>query len=115
VNDRPVEERVVPSLEQWLASFINADFIITDSFHGCVLAIMLHKRFIATGNSRRGMARLNSLLSMFGLEMRLVHGIDPEDDGEFFLSDIDWEETDRILAERRALSLDFLRVSLGMK
>ena len=115
VNDRPVEERVVPSLEQWLASFINADFIITDSFHGCVLAIMLHKRFIATGNSRRGMARLNSLLSMFGLEMRLVHGIDPEDDGEFFLSDIDWEETDRILAERRALSLDFLRVSLGME
>jgi hypothetical protein len=76
---------------------------------------MLHKRFIATGNSRRGMARLNSLLSMFGLEMRLVHGIDPEDDGEFFLSDIDWEETDRILAERRTLSLDFLRVSLGMK
>lgn len=115
VNDRPVEERVVPSLEQWLASFINADFIITDSFHGCVLAIMLHKRFIATGNSRRGMARLNSLLSMFGLEMRLVHGIDPEDDGEFFLSDIDWEETDRILAERRTLSLDFLRVSLGLE
>lgn len=115
VNDRPVEDRVVPPLEKWLASFLDADFIITDSFHGCVLAILLHKRFIATGNSRRGMARLNSLLSMFGLEMRLVHGIDPEDDGEFFLSDIDWEETDRILEEKRAKSLDFLRDSLGMK
>lgn len=115
VNDRPVEERVVPPVGQWLASFIDADLVITDSFHGCVLSILLHKRFIAVGNSRRGMARLNSLLSMFGLEMRLVHGIDPEDDGEFFMSDIDWDQTDRILDERRALSLDFLRDSLGMK
>ena len=115
VNDRPVAERVVPPMEQWLSCFNDADFVITDSFHGCVLAIMMHKRFIAVGNSRRGMARLNSLLSMFGLEMRLVHGVDPEDDGEFFLSEPDWEDIDRVMAGKRAESLDFLRGSLGMK
>lgn len=112
VNDRPVHERVVPGLENWLAAFVDAEFVITDSFHGCVLALLLHKRFIAVGNRRRGMARLNSLLGMFGLDMRLVHGIDPEDDGVYFLSDIDWEEIDRIIARKREESMDFLRKAL---
>jgi polysaccharide pyruvyl transferase WcaK-like protein len=112
VNDRPVHERVVPELENWLAAFADAEFVVTDSFHGCVLSLLLHKRFIAVGNSRRGMARLSSLLNMFGLDMRLVHGIDPEDDGVYFLSDIDWEEVDRVIARKREESFDFLRKAL---
>ena len=115
VNDRPVAERVVPALERWLSAFEDAEFVVTDSFHGCVLAILFHKRFIAVGNSRRGMARLSSLLDMFGLDMRLVHGIDPEDDGEFFLSDIDWEEVDRKIGKMRNDSLAFICKALGMK
>ena len=85
---------------------------MTDSFHGCVLAILMHKRFVAVGNNQRGLARLKSLLNMFGLDMRLVHGIDPEDDGEFFLSDIDWEKVDLILKDKRSESLAFLRENL---
>ena len=112
VNDRPVHERVVPGLENWLAAFVDAEFVITDSFHGCVLALLLHKRFIAVGNSIRGMARLNSLLSMFGLDQRLVHGIDPEDDGEFFLAEPHWDEVDRILEEKRVFSSAFLAGAL---
>jgi hypothetical protein len=72
----------------------------------------MHKRFIAVGNSRRGMARLRSLLDMFGLDMRLVHGIDPEDDGEFFLSDIDWDKVELILKDKRNESLAFLLETL---
>ncbi len=113
VNDRPAGERVVPPVEEWLAAFADAEFIVTDSFHGCVLAILFHKRFIAVGNSRRGMARLSSLMNMFGLDMRLVQGIDPEDDGEFFLSEPDWAEIDSVLDVRRRASLDFLKKSLG--
>jgi len=113
VNDRPLADRIVPSVEDWLAGFTDADFIITDSFHGCVLSLLLHKRFIAVGNSRRGMARLDSLLSMFGLDMRLVHGIDPEDDLEYFMNEIDWDAVDRILDEQRSFSLAFLENALG--
>jgi hypothetical protein len=112
VKDKPVEERVVPPLEQWLAAFADAEFVVTDSYHGCVLAILMHKRFVAVGNNQRGLARLKSLLNMFGLDMRLVHGIDPEDDGEFFLSDIDWEKVDLILKDKRSESLAFLRENL---
>lgn len=112
VKDRPLQERVVPALEQWLSAFFDAEFVVTDSFHGCVLSLLLHKRFVAVGNSRRGMARLSSLLDLFGLDMRLVHGIDPEDDGVYFLSDIDWEEVDRKIAGMREESIGFLRNAL---
>ncbi len=109
---RPVEERVVPPVEDWIAGFTDADFIVTDSFHGCVLSILLHKPFIAVANSGRGLSRMKSLTDMFGLDSRLVHGIDPEDDGESFLTSPDWEMIDRILEEKRAFSRSFLDESL---
>ncbi len=113
VNDRPLDDRVVPAVEEWLAAFADSELIITDSFHGCVLAILMHKRFVAVGNSLRGMARLTSLMDMFGLDSRLVHGIDPEDDGSFFMSEPDWAEIDRILEDKRNESLAFLRKAFG--
>lgn len=108
----PVVDRVVPALEQWLAGFADADFVVTDSFHGCVLAILMHKRFVAVGNTSRGLARLQSLTEMFGLDQRLVQGIDPEDDGEFFLSDPDWDHVDAILQTRREECFEFLKNNL---
>lgn len=108
----PVDERVVPPMEEWLSGFADADFVVTDSFHGCVLAILFHKPFIAMGNGQRGMARMRSLLEMFGLDQRLVHGIDPEDDGEFFLSQPDWIAVDAVLAEHRAAARRFLADAL---
>ena len=108
-----VDEKVVPPIEQWLAGFCDADFVVTDSFHGCVLSILLHKPFIAVGNSIRGMSRMNSLLSMFALDDRLVQGIDPEDDGEFWLSEPDWGAVDAVLAQQREKSLNFLYEALN--
>ena len=108
----PLEKRVVPAVEDWLAGFMDARCVVTDSFHGCVLAILFHKPFVAVGNSRRGMARMESLLNMFGLDMRLVHGIDPEDDGEFFLSEPDWAAVDAVLETERMKSVRFLQEGL---
>lgn len=106
------DAEVVPPMERWLAGFCDADFVVTDSFHGCVLSILLHKPFIAVGNSIRGMSRMNSLLSMFALDDRLVQGIDPEDDGEFWLSEPDWKAVDDVLAQQRDKSLEFLAEAL---
>ena len=108
-RSRPLEERVAPPVEQWLASFCDADFVVTDSFHGCVLSVLLHKPFIAVGNSLRGMSRMSSLLKLFGLDDRLVQGIDPEDDGEYWLAEPDWKAVDAVLEEQRAKSMGFLQ------
>lgn len=108
-SSRPLAERVAPPVEQWLASFCDADFVVTDSFHGCVLSVLLHKPFVAVGNSLRGMSRMSSLLTMFGLDDRLVQGIDPEDDGEYWLAEPDWKAVDAVLDDQRAKSMGFLQ------
>ncbi|MDE6147855.1 MAG: polysaccharide pyruvyl transferase family protein [Bacteroidales bacterium] len=107
-RDVPLEERIVPPLEEWLSCFADAGFVVTDSFHGCVLSILFHKPFIAVGNQLRGNSRISSLLDMFGLGQRLVHGIDPDDDGKFFMEGIDWDDVDRKLMAARKSSMDFL-------
>ena len=65
-----------PTVEEWLKGFHDAEFVFTDSFHGCVFSIIFNKPFIAFGNVNRGMTRFNSLLKMFGLEELLITSID---------------------------------------
>lgn len=72
----PSEERIQPPVEAWLRGFYDAEFIVTDSFHACVFSIIFKKPFIAIGNKKRGMARFESLLKMFGLEDRLISNIE---------------------------------------
>ena len=67
-----LKERIQPPVEQWLRGFYDAEFVVTDSFHACVFSILFGKPFVVIGNKKRGMARFESLLKMFGLEDRLV-------------------------------------------
>lgn len=68
------DDVVLPSIEEWLSSFANAEFVVTDSFHGCVFSIINHKPFIAIANKERGLERFTSLLGTFGLMDRLIFG-----------------------------------------
>lgn len=108
----PLEQRIVPDICQWLSCFADAEFVVTDSFHGCVLSVLFHKPFIALCNIGRGMSRIQSFLETLGLDDRIVHGIDPDDDGEYYLSGIDWERVDARLEEMKGSSMDFLRNAL---
>lgn len=70
------KEKKLASVSQWLAAFSGADFIVTDSFHGCVFSIIFEKPFVAIGNSERGISRFQTLLGSLGLENRLVLSLD---------------------------------------
>lgn len=105
----PLHKRIIPPMEEWLSCFVDSEFVVTDSFHGCVLSILLHKPFIVLGNPHRGMGRILSILETFGLEDRLVHGLDPDDDGEYYMENPDWEAVDKVLSEWRTKSLAFLK------
>lgn len=103
-----IERCVFPTVDQWLNGFNNADFVITDSFHGTVFSILFNVPFIAIGNKRRGLTRFKSLLKMFGLENRLVNNIDEAMD----IADqpIDFENVNRILESERRKAFEFLEV-----
>lgn len=64
--------RNMPTISQWLANIADADFVVTDSFHGCVFSIIFRKPFVAIGNKWRGLDRFTSLLNEFGLSNRLI-------------------------------------------
>lgn len=57
------------TIEEWLANFRDSKYIITNSFHGCIFAIIFNKPFICIGKSWRGNARFNSLTKLFNLKI----------------------------------------------
>ena len=71
-SERLLGAVVYPPVSAWLRGFRDAEFVVTDSFHGCVFSIIFNKPFIAIGNKSGGMSRFYSLLKMFGLENRLL-------------------------------------------
>ena len=79
----PQSERIQPPVEQWLRGFMDAEFVITDSFHACVFSILFHKPFVVIGNKERGYSRFESLLKSIGIENRLVEDTSQFDNSMF--------------------------------
>lgn len=102
---RPISERIQPPIEKWLCGFMDAQFVITDSFHGCVFSIIFHRPFFCLGNLNRGQDRFKSLLSIFGLEDRMV---DPDTPLDALPKDMDWSKVDAILDFKRSEAVSFL-------
>lgn len=82
---------------------------MTDSFHGTVFSILFNRPFIAIGNSARGMARFESLLSQFGLTDRLISTVD-ELTPDLVQKPIDWVSID---SKRRAMADESSRFLIG--
>lgn len=104
-------ERIVPSLENWLNSFVNSKFVITDSFHGTVFSIIFNIPFVTYGNRDRGYDRFTSLLEIFGLTERLIESKDQLKD-EILLKPINWDVVNAIIEVERRKSFEFLNDSL---
>lgn len=103
------------SVEQWLYSFEKADFVFTDSFHGCAFSILFNKQFIVIGNKERGMSRFTSLLSIFQLDERLIFSKNDYENRIINLStDIDYKIINNILSIERDKSYDFFYKSLNL-
>ncbi|MDE5714477.1 MAG: polysaccharide pyruvyl transferase family protein, partial [Muribaculaceae bacterium] len=102
------------TVSQWLASFADTSFVVTDSFHGCVFSIIFNKPFIAIGNVRRGLDRFTSLLEMFGLGKRLVNGVEDYcNRADNLTSAIDYACVNKELDSRRQSSINFLKNAIS--
>lgn len=65
-------KNIFVSVPDWCAAIKNADFVITDSFHGMVFSILFNKQFLVIGNKNRGLSRFSSLLNICGLSDRMI-------------------------------------------
>ena len=99
-----LSEAVLPPVEQWLRSFMDAKYVITDSFHGTVFSILFGKPCIVIQNSSRGNDRFQSLLKMLN--------VPPEGTSQFL--DFHNDEISDHLAELRHRSLRLLSQSTSV-
>lgn len=107
------ESYIYPSVEEWLGAFSDADFIFTDSFHGCVFSLIFRKPFIAYGNSSRGLARFISLLNTFEQSERLIQSSAEIDELDSLkMKSLDREKIDIIQNHLRTKAFDFLSSNL---
>ena len=103
---------VDPKAEERLKLIKNCDLFVTDSFHGTCFAIIMNKPFISIMNKNRGADRFPSLLSIFGLEDRLVKDINDDSWKEIIDKPIDFGPVNNILKRKRAECLEWLREAI---
>jgi hypothetical protein len=113
MNKHNLKDFVFPSPLEWLKGYMDAEFVITDSFHGTAFAILFNIPFISIGNERRGIARFDSFLKMFGLQDRLISNINSLNIDSFLRSNIEWEEVNSILNNEREKSIEYLNRNLN--
>ncbi len=101
----------LPPVEQWLIGVRDAEYIVTDSFHGVVFSILYNKPFVVIANKLRGLSRLTSLLELFGLEDRLITSKEQIDE-TLINRQIDWAEVNAILDSERRRSHRYLIANL---
>jgi len=110
LDARSLQDYKMPAVQDWLVSFANAEFVVTDSFHGMVFSIIFEKPFLVIVNKKRGSARFESLLNKLQAQQYLIYDI----------KDIDYTQLNSIklvdktiLNELRKGSFDFIRESLS--
>lgn len=104
---------VVKPIESWLRGIRDAEFVVTDSFHGVAFSIIFNRQFIAIGNKKRGLARFQSLLRQFDLLDRLI---DEDTDIDSYLEnlkEIDYSKVNQRKEQLQEKSLLFLKEHLG--
>ncbi len=95
----------------WLAAIINADFVVTDSFHGLCFSIIGERDFICCGNVQRGQDRFSSILDVVNLQARLVD-LQQCNDLSILSESIDYSPIVEILKEKTEFAKTWLQQAL---
>jgi len=108
VNNEGDASKTFPPVDDWIHNINRSQFVVTDSFHGTVFAIIFNKQFISIGNKKRGMSRFLSLLRKFGLENRLIDETKLSRANAILGQPIDFELVNSILEREKTESIKYL-------
>jgi len=117
----PDEHVFTPSPTEWLSAFDKCQCVVTNSFHGTLFAIVMHRPFLVvlqTGGKAAENCRFISALQALGLEGRILSEVEAKrttaaDIRRQMSADIDWGSVEAKLGKWRQLSADFLLTSLA--
>lgn len=117
--DQPGSTRgqIHPTVGQFVSLFANADYVLTNSFHGTVFSALFRRNFIAIPRDELSGGqnlRIIDLLQDFGISNRYLNVCDPEAAINLFLHDaVDYQTFADNHAEMRQSSMDFLKRALA--
>ena len=101
-----------PSMEDWMYCLKNCKFVITDSHHGIVFAMIFNKPFICFANPNRTMSRFTSLFNLLGINDRLIYNpLDIQKD-DFYFSMPDYLKINKIVENEKEKSFNWFDKAL---
>ncbi len=113
VHVRPHDANADITINAWLGLFAHARYIVTDSFHGTIVAILFRKQFVTVFNPLRGGGRFHNILGQLGLEARMVSQPDEDGIANLLQAPIDYAPVFEKIENLRARSHRFLETALG--
>ncbi len=109
----PKENEKHLPVEEWLKGFRDAEFVVTDSFHGTVFSIINKSPFVVFANTHRGLTRMENLLDSVGISRdRLIFPKDIKTFDVSKLEPIDWDAVYKRLNTLREDSAEWLLSNL---
>ncbi|WP_417530270.1 polysaccharide pyruvyl transferase family protein [Marinobacter lipolyticus] len=102
------------TVPEWVMAFADAEFVLTDSFHGMVFSVMFNKPFLAIANTERGASRFESFLDRLGLKERLIIDCDSAPVETLLYDLIDYDAVNARIAQWRDESEAFLKSALDV-
>ena len=106
-------KRFFTDVPEWLSQIKNSELVITDSFHCVCFSIIFKKQFLCIVNEKRGIERLQSLLSDLGLLDRLCFDYSLASTKRILDKEIDYTTVDNKLNQLRDISTTFLKNTLS--
>lgn len=113
---RDIGHGVTPGPVDWLKMLSRSRIVVSNSFHGVALSVVLRKPFIAVAlpGKRAGMnARVKNLLEAVGLSERLVETNNLEDVRRLVETPIDWVSANARIAVIRSKAEAFLHFQIA--
>lgn len=103
-----------PTVNTWLGYIKNAEYVITDSFHGACFSMIFEKPFVVMKNNKRGGGRFECLMETVDLRERMAIG--PENISEVYLNnkdkEIDYKAVNKRIKDEADRCLDWLKKAL---
>ena len=107
----------IGTVENWVKCIYNSSFVVSDSYHATVFAILFKKPFVLLyGNMSGGPKsdRFATLMDTFELKGRMYKSIE-DVSFENIMKPIDYDRVHKILEQERKRSMDWIREALSNK
>ena len=103
-GDCNADASIVPTPSNFISAFSNAEYIFTNTFHGCIFSTIFNKQFATDGVHKK---KIEGFLDEFSLNDRVITSA--EDIEKVFETPVDYERVNKLVNQKREKSIQYLK------